>query len=483
MSYTELMSVNPLRVKKLSDKEYAGGTVIYQMCRDIRAHDNDALLFAQELAMSKGSQLIVNYIIWNYEWEGATRRFYDWVLPALREVEGALRAHSIPLVVTFENEKLFTKTHFAKVPLHVCAVIIDQLPLRFMRKWKEQFLDHAEHVSLYEVDAHNCIPVWEASSKQEFAARTIRGKIHDKLPSFLEEYGKLQAHNENEGLLKSLEINDWEAIGLKIKCNEAVAEVGTFTPGEKAAKETLKHFLSSKLVNYDTSRNDFTVDGQSNLSPYISHGNISRRRIILELLKKANLTIENAFDPVMNGSNGKLGSVAAFIEECVVRAELCDNFCYYNNQYDKVEGFPLWAKETLNKARADERNYLYTLTEFEEAKTHDDIWNAAQMQMVKSGKMHGYMRMYWAKKILEWTATPEEAIEVAVYLNDTYELDGRDSNGYVGCAWSIGGVHDRPWFGRPIFGTVRYMATSGVEKKGDINLYKRKWLGGEQSLL
>ncbi len=251
----------------------------------------------------------------------------------------------------------------------------------------------------------------------------------------------------------------------------------------KAAKETLKHFLSSKLVNYDTSRNDFTVDGQSNLSPYISHGNISRRRIILELLKKANLTIENAFDPVMNGSNGKLGSVAAFIEECVVRAELCDNFCYYNNQYDKVVGFPLWAKETLNKARTDERNYLYTLTEFEEAKTHDDIWNAAQMQMVKSGKMHGYMRMYWAKKILEWTATPEEAIEVAVYLNDTYELDGRDSNGYVGCAWSIGGVHDRPWFGRPIFGTVRYMATSGVEKKGDINLYKRKWLGGEQSLL
>lgn len=483
MSYTALMLVNPLRVKKLSEKEYTGGTVIYQMCRDIRAHDNDALLFAQELAKSKDAQLIVNYVIWNYEWEGATRRFYDWVLPSLKEVEETLRTHNIPLVVTFENEKLFTKTNFTEVPEHVGAVIVDQIPLRFMRKWKELFLQRARHVPLYEVDAHNCIPVWETSQKPEFAARTIRGKVHAKLPSFLEEHGKLLTHDENEGLLKGLVKNDWDVISSKIKCNEGVMGVGTFTPGEKAAKETLKHFLSSKLTHYDSSRNDFTVDGQSNLSPYIAHGNISRRRIVLELLKSTELKIQDAFDPVMNGSNGRLGSVAAFIEECVVRAELCDNFCYYNVSYDKVEGFPAWAKETLNKAQADRREYVYTTEEFERATTHDDIWNAAQIQMVKTGKMHGYMRMYWAKKILEWTPTPEEAMRIAVYLNDTYELDGRDPNGYVGCAWSIGGVHDRPWFGRPIFGTVRYMAKSGVEKRGDIKVYERRWLGGEESLL
>lgn len=477
------MAINPLRVKNISCEAYKGGTVVYQMCRDIRVHDNDALLFAQELAKSKGGHLIVNYVIWNYEWEGATRRFYDWILPSLEEVETTLRAHNIPLVVTFEGNKLFQDVKRDEMPSHIGAVVIDQLPLRFMRRWKEMFLSSHKDVPLYEVDAHNCIPVWEASSKQEFAARTIRGKIHAKLPSFLEEYGKLRNHNENEGLLKSLEMNDWEAISLKIKCNEAVAGVGAFTPGEKAAKETLKHFLSSKLSHYDTSRNDFTVDGQSNLSPYIAHGNISRRRIILELLETADVKIEDAFDPVMNGSNGRLGSVAAFIEECVVRAELCDNFCYYSSYYDKVEGFPAWSKETLSKARVDKREYLYTLAEFEEGKTHDDIWNAAQSQMIKVGKMHGYMRMYWAKKILEWTASPEEAMRVAVYLNDTYELDGRDPNGYVGCAWSIGGVHDRPWFGRPIFGTVRYMAQSGVEKRGDIQLYKRKWLGGQESLL
>ncbi len=476
------MPVNPKRIQKLNEKEYKGGAVVYQMCRDIRAHDNDALLFAQELAKSKGAQLIVNYVIWNYEWEGATRRLYSWVIPSLREVEETLRAHNIPLTVTFEDKKLFKEVSKSKMISSVGAVVIDQLPLRFMKKWKEIFLSLHKETSLYEVDTHNCIPVWEASPKQEFAARTIRGKIHAKLPSFLEEHGKLQNHNENDDLLKTLVANDWKMIASKIKCKESVMGVGSFAPGARGAEHTLKHFLSSKLTQYDTSRNDFTQDGQSNLSPYIAHGNISRRRIILELLKIAKVKIEDAFDPVMNGSNGRLGSVAAFIEECVVRAELSDNYCYYNSNYDKVAGFPAWAQATLDKARTDKRTYTYSLEDFEKGRTHDDLWNAAQLQMVKSGKMHGYMRMYWAKKILEWTKSPEEAMMIAVYLNDTYELDGRDPNGYVGCAWSIGGVHDRGWFPRPIFGTVRYMAESGVMKRGDISFYKDRWLNDTSKL-
>jgi deoxyribodipyrimidine photo-lyase len=476
------MSVNQLRVKKHTTQEYAGGIVIYYMCRDIRAIDNDALLFAQELAKSKGAQLMVNYVIWNYEWEGATRRFYDWVIPSLEEVEKELRAHNIPLVITFEEHKLFdTKKNPHTKNTDIGAIIIDQLPLRFMRKWKENFLK--EETPLYEVDAHNCIPVWETSDKQEFAARTIRGKVHNKLSLFLEEHDKLSLHEENKKSMSDYPAVDWKRVRDMIICDEKVNGTGAFVPGTQEGVKTLDIFLKNKIATYDTDRNNFDIDGQSNLSPYITHGNVSRRRIILELLKKTGIKIEEAFDPVQNGSNGKLGSVAAFIEECVVRAELCENFCYYNSAYDKVEGFPSWAKETLNKARADRREYLYTLEEFKQAKTHDNIWNAAQLQMVNTGKMHGYMRMYWAKKILEWTSTPEEAMRVAVYLNDTYELDGRDPNGYVGCAWSIGGVHDRPWFGRPVFGAIRYMAKSGVEKRGDIKAYERKWLGGEQSLL
>jgi deoxyribodipyrimidine photo-lyase len=166
----------------------------------------------------------------------------------------------------------------------------------------------------------------------------------------------------------------------------------------------------------------------------------------------------------------------SFFDEIIVRKELSDNFCLYNKNYDNFDGFPNWAKETLNAHRNDKREYLYSLDELENSLTHDDLWNAAQRQMVREGFMHGYLRMYWAKKILEWTENPELALEYAIYLNDKYELDGRDPNGYTGIAWSIGGVHDRPWFERPIFGKIRYMNFNGCAKKFNtkdfINKYK-----------
>lgn len=472
------MLVNLKRVKKISEKEYEGGTVIYQMCRDIRAHDNDALLFAQQLAKNAGTELIVNYVIWNYKWEGATRRFYDWVIPSLREVEDELRRHSIPLIITFQERDTVPTT----IPSEIGAVVIDELPLRFMRRWKEVFLRTHTSTPLYEVDAHNCIPVWKTSEKQEFAAYTIRGKIHALLPEFLEEHGTLQDHHENKEIIKSTMPVDWDAITSALICREDVVEVSEFIPGEKAGKKLLADFLDDKLVTYDTSRNSINISGQSNLSPYISHGNISRRRIILDVLKKTGLRIEDAFDKTKNGSNGEMGSIAAFIEECVVRAEISENFCFYNEFYDSCEGFPSWAKVTLAKASTDTREYLYTKEQFEKGETHDPLWNAAQMQMVVTGKMHGYMRMYWAKKILEWSVSPDEAMKIAVSLNDTYELDGRDPAGYVGCGWSIGGVHDRPWFGRPVFGAIRFMAESGVAKRGKVKDYIEKWGSIKQTL-
>ena len=162
------------------------------------------------------------------------------------------------------------------------------------------------------------------------------------------------------------------------------------------------------------------------------------------------------------------------LEELVVRRELSDNFCYYNDRYDSVEGFPDCAIQTLRNHREDRRPYAYSLSQLEGAGTHDELWNAAQMEMVKKGKMHGYMRMYWAKKILEWTGSPEEAFEIALYLNNRYELDGRDPNGYAGCAWSIGGVHDRAWFERPLFGKIRYMSYNGCKSKFNVNDYIRQ---------
>ncbi|MBP6949188.1 MAG: deoxyribodipyrimidine photo-lyase [Candidatus Pacebacteria bacterium] len=467
--------VNQLRVRKINDISYQGSRVIYHMCRDIRTHDNDALLFAEDLAKEKDAELVVVYTIWNYLWKGATRRFYDWVIPSLVEVESELRKHNIPLVILFE-EKIFSKKRAETIFADVGAVVIDELPLSFMRKWKELFLKQYSTVPLYEVDAHNCIPVWELSQKQEFAAHTIRNKVHKKINNFLDLYRKITLHTKNEKVMKEYAPIDWDYIAKNIVCDERVFGTGVFVPGQTAAKKMLSGFLHNKLDTYDTSRNEINSDGQSNLSAYISHGNISRRRILLELIKSTGIHIEDSFDTVKNGSNGKEGSLAAFIEETLVRAEICENFCFYNELYDSYNGFPAWAKLTLTKAKTDKRDYIYTRKEFEEAKTHDELWNAAQMQMVTSGKMHGYMRMYWAKKILEWSVTPEDAMDTAVYLNDTYELDGRDPGGYAGCAWSIGGLHDRAWFPRPIFGTIRYMATSGVARRGKIQVYINRWL-------
>jgi deoxyribodipyrimidine photo-lyase len=161
----------------------------------------------------------------------------------------------------------------------------------------------------------------------------------------------------------------------------------------------------------------------------------------------------------------------AFLEELIVRKELTDNFCFYNDKYDRLSGAPEWAQETLRKHTDDKREHIYTKDEFENAQTHDELWNASQMEMKKTGKMHGYMRMYWGKKILEWTNTPQYALKVAIELNDRYELDGRDPNGYVGCMWSIAGVHDRAWQERDIYGKVRYMSRSGCERKFDTQEY------------
>jgi len=195
--------------------------------------------------------------------------------------------------------------------------------------------------------------------------------------------------------------------------------------------------------------------GQSNLSPYLHFGQISAQRIALEV-RKARLDPE---------------AQKAFLEELIIRRELSDNYCYYNPDYDRPSGFPAWAQKTQATHQDDRREYDYSSEQLEKAQTHDPLWNAAQMEMVHKGKMHGYMRMYWAKKILEWTKSPEEAQRIAITLNDKYELDGRDPNGYTGIAWSIGGVHDRAWGERPVFGKIRYMSYNGSKSKFDVKGY------------
>jgi deoxyribodipyrimidine photo-lyase len=261
--------------------------------------------------------------------------------------------------------------------------------------------------------------------------------------------------------------------------------------GAQAGRDTLHDFLSKKIKNYSALRNDPLAEATSELSPYMHYGQVSPQRIAyqtcqstethgytsVEILPTDEKIVERTHD------NEEIKNYSAFLEELIVRRELADNFCFYTPAYDSFEAFPEWAQKSLNARRNDPREYVYTQKEFERAETHDELWNAAQQELLQRGKMHGYMRMYWAKKILEWTQTPEDALAIALYLNDTYELDGRDPNGYTGIAWSIGGLHDRPWFKRPVFGDIRFMARSGADKKFDTQAYIDRWTGSQKRLL
>ena len=444
--------MNKKRVRALRDGAAGQGPIAYWMSRDQRAEDNWALLHAQQLALTRKEPLVVVFCLVP-AFLSATMRQYAFMLDGLREVQGALREKNIPFhLVSGSPAKMiprFVNEH------RLGLLVTDFDPLRVKRRWKEAVAGTI-HIPFHEVDAHNIVPCWIASPKAEFAARTFRPKLRHALPEFLEEFPKLKRHpfqsNEDTRDL------DWRRMARSLEVNTSMTGIDWIEPGQKAARKMLRHFVARTLGPYEERRNDPNLDGQSGLSPYLHFGQISAQRVALEVRK----------------STADSKSKEAFLEELVVRRELSDNFCFYNGNYDSVDGFPSWAQKTLEEHSQDKRQYIYSLEQFEGAETHDQLWNAAQMEMVKTGKMHGYMRMYWAKKILEWTETPADALRIATFLNDRYELDGRDPNGYVGCAWSIGGVHDRAWPSRPVFGKIRFMSYNGCRSKFDVDSYIEK---------
>ncbi len=441
--------MRPERVRALKEGKETSGAVAYWMSRDQRVADNWALLFAQELALKRKASFVVVFSAAPH-FLNAPMRHYDFMLAGLKEVQERLNTLKIPFfIITGEPDEIVA--HFVRAH-HIACLVTDFDPLRIKRGWKEQVIRKIG-IPVYEVDAHNIVPCWTASSKQEFGAFTIRKKIQRLLPEFLEEFPKPRVHPWQQGIMK--EETDWGRLSGTFRADRSVKAVDWIVPGEKAGMKALGHFIEKKIGAYDAGRNDPSQDCQSNLSPYLHFGHLSAQRVALEVARKV--------------SDARVQS--SFLEELIVRRELSDNFCFYNPHYDSFEGFPAWAKKTLNDHRKDKRIYRYGIEEFEEGRTHDALWNAAQLEMVKKGKMHGYMRMYWAKKILEWSGSPEEAMETAIYLNNRYELDGRDPNGYAGIAWSIGGVHDRAWGERNVFGKIRYMSYNGCKSKFDIRRY------------
>jgi len=444
--------VDASRVRILRPGEPGAGPVVYWMSRDQRVRDNWALLHAQDLALRHQSPLAVVFCL-APKFLGATDRQYGFMLRGLEELEQDLAAKGIPFFLLAGEPSrslpLFLKKNGAAL------LVTDFDPLKIKRAWKNA-VARAIRIPFLEVDAHNIVPCWTASPKMEYGAYTLRPKLQGLLPSFLTGFPRLAGHPFPwpRRAIKT----DWQAVRRGLQPGGTACEVNWIRPGERAALRSLRRFIAEKLGRYNDVRNDPNQDGQSNLSPYLHFGQLSAQRVALEVMR----------------SKARESAREAFLEELIVRRELSDNFCFYNPDYDNENCFPAWAQKTLARHGKDKREYRYSLKEFEEARTHDDLWNAAQLEMVVRGKMHGYLRMYWAKKILEWTRTPAEAMKIAIHLNDTYGLDGRDPNGYAGIAWSIGGVHDRPWGERRIFGMVRYMSYNGCRSKFDVKEYIRK---------
>ncbi|MDH4158398.1 MAG: deoxyribodipyrimidine photo-lyase [candidate division Zixibacteria bacterium] len=440
--------VDVRRVRALRDKAPADGPVVYWLDRDQRAHDNWALLYAQELALAARVPLSVVFLP-DWHLRNSSSRQHLFALTALQQTARVLTEHNISFSFVAGSPEKELPRYLERS--RAAALVTDFSPLRVSRRVHNR-LARLLTVPFYEVDAHNVVPCWMASAKLEYAAYTFRPKLNRLLSEFLVPFPALAKHpfvgKESAFAAVRPPLTPTHPPG-------TLPAVKIFKPGEREAAAHLDRFLEDRLVEYHTARNDPAQNGQSQLSPYLHFGHLSAQRVALEVQRH----------------DEHIKSQESFLEELLVRRELADNFCFYNADYDAFRGFPEWARKSLDEHRLDPRPFIYSEERLEQAATDDPLWNAAQMEMRLTGKMHGYMRMYWAKKILEWSPSPEAAMNIAVRLNDRYELDGHDPNGYTGISWSIGGAHDRPWFERPVFGKVRYMSYNGCRRKFDIQRY------------
>jgi deoxyribodipyrimidine photo-lyase len=431
---------------------FQNGPVVYWMSRDQRARDNWALFYARQKAVKAKVPLCVVFCLVD-DFLSAPLRHYSFMLSGLRETAHTLEAKNIPFFMLAGEPgreiPAFVKKNRAGM------LVTDFDPLRIKRKWKKEVLSSVD-VPFVEIDAHNIVPCRKASGKKEYAARTIRPKIREKLGDYLTGFPPFRKHSYEWGE-RAPDI-DWKALLEGVNTDKSVKAVDDISPGSRAGLRKMRDFIKNGLSGYAENSSDPVKDALSGLSPYLHFGQISAQRVAVEIGK----------------SRVKKDAKEAFLEELIIRKELSDNFCFYEPSYDTTDSFPDWARATIKEHARDRREYIYELEELEHADTHDELWNASQKEMMITGKMHGYMRMYWAKKIVEWSEDVSSAMKSAIFLNDKYELDGRDPNGYTGIAWSMGGVHDRAWTERKVFGKLRYMNQEGCRRKFDVDAYVEK---------
>ncbi len=442
--------IRPLNEKGVRDGDY----VLYWLQQAQRAEYNHALEYAVRRANELGQPLLVVFGLMD-DYPSANARHYAFMLEGLRDVQESLVGRGISFVV----QKGAPDEVALRFGENASMIVSDGAYLRPEWSWRQRVAEEAGcHV--VRVESNVVVPIELASDKREVAARTLRPKIRRHLDEFLVELlpTEIERDSLDLGIGDGLDLSDIDAVLDGMSIDKSVEPLRyLYTGGLTAAKAKLEEFVENRLDAYADHRNQPQTDSVSHMSKYLHYGHISPVYLALRV-REASAHREN---------------VDTYLEELIVRRELTINFCFYTPDYDSFSCIPDWAKRTLAEHQKDEREHLYTREELEGARTHDPYWNAAMTEAVHTGYVHNHMRMYWGKKILEWSPSPEEAHEATVYLMDKYFLDGRDANTYANIAW-VYGQHDRGFAERPVFGKVRYMSAGGLERKSKPREYVEK---------
>ncbi|MDQ3506942.1 MAG: deoxyribodipyrimidine photo-lyase [Actinomycetota bacterium] len=449
--------IQPERIQRLNDNEVRGGEhVLYWMQSSVRAEHNHALEYAVQKANELGQRLLVVFGLTD-DYPEANLRHYSFMLEGLADVENVLKKRDIKMVVRRGSPDNVA----IEAARDASLVVTDRGYLRHQKEWRENVAKNAE-CPVFQIESDVVVPVELASDKKEYAARTLRPRIRKHLEDFLVELEPTEVEKSSMSMFADgLDLSD---IGKVLDDTDLDRSVGSlsrlYKGGTSEAKKVLSQFLKNRFASYTENRNQPQTDDVSHMSKYLHFGHVSPIYIALEI-QKSGASEEN---------------IDSYLEELIVRRELPMNFVHYEPDYDKFSCLPDWAGKTLKDHKYDAREHVYTTKQLEAAGTHDEHWNAAMKEMIHTGYMHNYMRMYWGKKILEWSNTPEHAFRTTLYLNNKYFLDGRDANSYANVAW-VFGMHDQGWKERAVFGKVRYMAASGLERKAKPKKYVEKVKG------
>jgi deoxyribodipyrimidine photo-lyase len=443
------------RITRLNDRpSRRGDYVLYWMQQSQRARCNAALEKAVALADEAKQPLLACFGL-TADYPEANARHYTFLLEGLKETARALEDRGVALAVLRDHPARAA----LKLSSRASALVCDAGYLRHQRSWRREVAEGAP-CPVVQVEGDVVVPVAIASDHREFAARTIRRKIQSKVEEFLDSTCGSGPVKSSLGLgISGISIDDIPKVCAELGVDDSVPPVTRFFKGGTGqAERRFADFLADHFERYAANRNQPQTDDVSHMSPYLHFGQVSAAWIAGQVRMRREVGAQNR---------------DSYLEELIVRRELAVNFVRYTPDYDSYSSLPAWARQTLEEHRKDRRRTRYTAEELEGAETHDPYFNAAMREMKITGYMHNAMRMYWGKKILEWTDAPEEAYRIVLALNNRYFLDGRDPSSYANVGW-IFGLHDRPFAERPIFGKVRFMNARGLERKSDIAAYVAK---------